>query len=193
WRVTVRQRWDRPKATLGQQASCGGADRVQRREGGWRPGKPRGGGDVLRGGGGGGPPTVGVVAGGERRGGGGPRRARGRRRGGVCLGEEGVRVGKVGIMEWIETLGETLCIAGQRFAGLGPFRVIDHFPQEGCSTDPCHDVVGLLSDEWFGVVVRLNSSIYTARCWLGRCGGYFLLRRQRYAVTRRISVAGFAS
>ena len=33
WWVTVGQRWDRPKAALSQEVSCGGADRLERREG----------------------------------------------------------------------------------------------------------------------------------------------------------------
>ena len=114
WGVTVRQRWDRPKAALCQEASCGGADRLQ-------------GSRVLAA-----ENTLGVwkilldiaVAGDDPVVEVGTVEDRG---GGACLRKEGVRVGKVWIMEWIETLRETLCIAGPRFAHLGSFRMIEHF------------------------------------------------------------------
>jgi hypothetical protein len=115
WWVAVRERWDRAKAALGQEVSCRWADRLQRREGVGR-GEPLGCLEDL--------PDI-VVAGDD------PVVEVGTvedRRGGACLREEGVRVGKVRIMKWIETLRETLCIAGPRFAHLGSFRVIEHFP-----------------------------------------------------------------
>ena len=108
------QRWDRPKAALCQEASCGGADRLQ-----WREGVGRGEHlgcledllDIVVAGD---DPVVEIGAVEDR--GGGP-----------CLREEGVRVGEVRIMKWIETFRETLCIAGPRFAHLSSFRVIEHF------------------------------------------------------------------
>ena len=91
WWVTIRQRGDRPKAALSQEASCGGADRLERREG-IGSGEQLGCLEDL--------PDI-VVAGDDpvvevgtvEDGGGRP-----------CLRKEGVRIGKVRIMKWIEKL-----------------------------------------------------------------------------------------
>src|SRR5712664_36260 len=89
WWVTVRERWDRAKASLGQEVSCRWADRLQWCEGVGR-GEPFGCLEYL--------PDI-VVASDdpvvevwtvEHRG------------GRPCLCEEGVRIGQVWIMKWIE-------------------------------------------------------------------------------------------
>jgi len=46
-------------------------------------------------------------------------------------------------MKWIEPLGEMLHIAAYRSAELGSLTAIDPFPQNGCATQLCHDVLGL--------------------------------------------------
>src|SRR6266478_2113589 len=110
WGVVVGQRWDWLKAALSQEVSGGRANRLEGREG-VGSGEPLGCLEDL--------PDIVVAAddpvievGAVEDRGGGP-----------CLREEGVRVGKVRIMKWIETLAEPLSIAGPRSAHLGSFRV----------------------------------------------------------------------
>jgi hypothetical protein len=61
--------------------------------------------------------------------------------------KEGVGVGKVRIMKRIEPLGEMLYIAAYRSAEFSSLTAIDPFPQNGCSTHLCHDVL-VLHDEY---------------------------------------------
>src|SRR5262249_51224889 len=130
--VNVRQRWDRPKAALVQEVRCGGADRLERRQGvgrGDHLGRLEDVPDVVVAGD---DPVIKVGAVEDR--GGGP-----------CLGEEGVRVGQVRIMKGIEPPGEVLRLAGPRAVALGSFGVIDPFLPKGLPSLLSHDVLFLLS------------------------------------------------
>ena len=56
-------------------------------------------------------------------------------------------------MKRIEPLGEMLYIAAYRSAEFSSLTAIDPFPQNGCSTQPCHDVL-VLNDEYASSAVE---------------------------------------
>jgi hypothetical protein len=132
--INVRQRWDRPKAARGQEMPCGGADRLERRQGvgrGEHLGRLEDVPDVVVAGD---DPVIEVGAVEDR--GGGP-----------CLREERVRVGQVRIMKGIEPLGEVLPLDGPCSVHIGSSTAIDQFLPRGLSTLLCHDVLLLLSNQ----------------------------------------------